>query len=147
MAIDLATGVVRRVTGLNNEVRSIAGCAGKLVGVTQDEILVIDPDSAAIVTRQAAPSSGPLNLVALPDRVEGTRELGAVELYWALASGAAPSGLAHADPMHYLRLAAHWADAYIHGPNDAADTLNLYRQDERRYDAKITIPLRRSARA
>ena len=53
-------------------------------------------------------------------------ELGAVELYWALASGAAPSGLAHADPMHYLRLAAHWADAYIHGPNDAADTLNLY---------------------
>jgi endoglucanase len=28
--------------------------------------------------------------------------------------------------MYYLRAAAHWAEAYITGPNDAADTLNLY---------------------
>ena len=28
--------------------------------------------------------------------------------------------------MYYLPLAATWAHAYITGPNDAADTLNLY---------------------
>jgi endoglucanase len=28
--------------------------------------------------------------------------------------------------MFYLQSAAHWAHAYITGPNDAADTLNLY---------------------
>ena len=53
-------------------------------------------------------------------------ELGAVELYRALASGTPPAGLPHTDPAHYLAAAAHWANAYIHGPNDAADTLNLY---------------------
>ncbi|MFI5042879.1 MAG: glycoside hydrolase family 9 protein, partial [Acidimicrobiales bacterium] len=53
-------------------------------------------------------------------------ELGAVELYQALAAGTLPDNLPHADPAFYLGAAAHWANAYIHGPNDAADTLNLY---------------------
>jgi endoglucanase len=54
-------------------------------------------------------------------------ELGATELYDALADGL-PSGvtLPHTDPTFYLQKAATWADAYITGPNDAADTLNLY---------------------
>jgi endoglucanase len=41
-------------------------------------------------------------------------ELGATEL--AIATGS----------RHYLRQAARWAHAYITGPNDARDTLNLY---------------------
>lgn len=53
-------------------------------------------------------------------------ELGATELYFALASGGLPSGLPQTDPLYYLQAAAHWAHAYITGPNDAADTLNLY---------------------
>jgi endoglucanase len=55
-------------------------------------------------------------------------ELGATELYFALATadGPLPSGLPNTDPQFYLRAAAHWAHAYITGPNDAADTLNLY---------------------
>lgn len=53
-------------------------------------------------------------------------ELGATELYFALASGDVPSGLSHSDASYYLKQAAHWANAYIKGPNDAADTLNLY---------------------
>jgi len=53
-------------------------------------------------------------------------ELGATELYKALAAGTPPTGLPHADPLFYLRSAAHWANAYITGPNDASDTLNLY---------------------
>ena len=53
-------------------------------------------------------------------------EFGATELYFALASGNLPAGLPHTDPMFYLQSAAHWAHAYITGPNDAADTLNLY---------------------
>ena len=55
-------------------------------------------------------------------------ELGATELYFALASADCPlpSSLRHTDPLFYLRAAAHWAHAYITGPNDAADTLNLY---------------------
>ena len=53
-------------------------------------------------------------------------ELGAAELALALEEPGAPSGLPHRDPRHYVELAAHWAHAYIHGPNDAADTLNLY---------------------
>lgn len=54
-------------------------------------------------------------------------ELGATELYLALqgASGL-PGGLPHTDPNYYLPLAATWANAYITGPGDAADTLNLY---------------------
>jgi len=53
-------------------------------------------------------------------------ELGATELYFAVAGGGLPAGLPHTDPLFYLRQAAHWAHAYITGPNDAADTLNLY---------------------
>jgi endoglucanase len=55
-------------------------------------------------------------------------ELGATELYFALATadGPLPSALKRSDPQFYLRAAAHWAHAYIAGPNDAADTLNLY---------------------
>ncbi len=53
-------------------------------------------------------------------------ELGATELYFALASGKLPAGLPHTDPLFYLQSAAHWAHAYITGPNDAADSLNLY---------------------
>jgi endoglucanase len=53
-------------------------------------------------------------------------ELGATELYFATASGGLPSGLPHTDPTFYLQKAATWANAYITGPNDAADTLNLY---------------------
>jgi endoglucanase len=53
-------------------------------------------------------------------------ELGATELYFALAHGDLPAGLPHTDPMFYLKSAADWAHAFIHGPNDAADTLNLY---------------------
>jgi endoglucanase len=55
-------------------------------------------------------------------------ELGATELYFALATaeGALPSALRQTDSHFYLRAAAHWAHAYITGPGDAADTLNLY---------------------
>jgi len=53
-------------------------------------------------------------------------ELGATELYKALAAATPPAGLPHTDPMYYMPLAAQWANAYITGPNDAADSLNLY---------------------
>lgn len=53
-------------------------------------------------------------------------ELGATELYFATALGGLPAGLPHTDPSFYLQDAAHWANAYITGPGDAADTLNLY---------------------
>ena len=58
-------------------------------------------------------------------------ELGASELYFALRQQQlrAPDlipNLSHKDPTHYLEAAAWWAHQYIIGPNDAADTLNLY---------------------
>ncbi|HEY6328142.1 MAG TPA: glycoside hydrolase family 9 protein, partial [Blastocatellia bacterium] len=55
-------------------------------------------------------------------------ELGAAELYYALASAGPnlPAGLPHTDPAFYVTAAANWANAYITGPNDDADTLNLY---------------------
>jgi len=53
-------------------------------------------------------------------------ELGAVQLYSAVASGGLPAGLPHTDPLFYLQQAAHWAKQYITSPDDAADTLNLY---------------------
>ena len=53
-------------------------------------------------------------------------ELGATELYFALQAGGVPSGLPHTDANFYLTAAANWAHAYITGPGDAADTLNLY---------------------
>ena len=53
-------------------------------------------------------------------------ELGATELYFALGHCDLPAGLPHTDPKYYLKLAAQWAHAYITGPNDQSDTLNLY---------------------
>jgi endoglucanase len=53
-------------------------------------------------------------------------ELAATELNLALAAATPPAGLPHSDPAFYLQQAAHWANAYITGPEDAADTLNLY---------------------
>jgi endoglucanase len=53
-------------------------------------------------------------------------ELGAVELYFAVAGGGLPPGLPHTDPLFYLQQAAHWANAYIASPEAGADTLNLY---------------------
>jgi len=53
-------------------------------------------------------------------------ELGATELYYATAMGDLPAGLPHTDASYYLGQAATWAHAYITGPNDAQDTLNLY---------------------
>jgi hypothetical protein len=53
-------------------------------------------------------------------------ELGATELAMALQAGGLPAGLPHTNPSFYLTKAAHWANAYITGPSDATDTLNLY---------------------
>ena len=53
-------------------------------------------------------------------------ELGAVELYRALSADTNRKALPETDPIFYGRLAAMWARAYIHGPNDARDALNLY---------------------
>jgi endoglucanase len=53
-------------------------------------------------------------------------ELGATELYLALQPGNLPAGLPHSDPNFYLTAAANWAHAYMTGPGDAGDTLNLY---------------------
>ncbi|PYU00601.1 MAG: hypothetical protein DMG34_19250, partial [Acidobacteria bacterium] len=53
-------------------------------------------------------------------------ELGATELYFAVQAGGLPAGLPHTDPTFYLTAAARWANAYITGPGDASDTLNLY---------------------
>ncbi len=53
-------------------------------------------------------------------------ELGATELYFALQHGNLPAGLPHTNPAHYLNLAANWAHAYVTGPGDGGDTLNLY---------------------
>ena len=52
-------------------------------------------------------------------------ELGATELYLAIASGGAPEEVPH-DASYYLQQAAHWASAYIASPEGGADTLNLY---------------------
>ena len=54
-------------------------------------------------------------------------ELGATELYNALSTNCSlPQGLPHTQASYYLNKAANWANAYITGPNDASDTLNLY---------------------
>ena len=53
-------------------------------------------------------------------------ELGATELYFAV-NGCGTSCPINLHPAsYYLQQAAQWANAYITGPNDAADTLNLY---------------------
>lgn len=56
-------------------------------------------------------------------------ELGATELFNALSCSSAGSldpALPHTNPSYYLGKAAHWANAYITGPNDASDSINLY---------------------
>lgn len=98
-----------------------------------------DPDYAASCLRSAehifdladtSPSGDLLTVIPFDFYPEtewrDDLELGATELYLALALGDLPSGLTHRDPSFYLKQAAHWANAYITGPNDAADTLNLY---------------------
>ena len=53
-------------------------------------------------------------------------ELGATELYFAV-QGCGTSCPVNLHPASfYLQQAAHWANAYITGPGDAGDTLNLY---------------------
>lgn len=58
-------------------------------------------------------------------------ELGGAELGLAVAQAAtrgdpALTALPHADSAYYLAQSASWANAYIHGPDDGTDTLNLY---------------------
>ena len=53
-------------------------------------------------------------------------ELGATELYLAVAGGGLPAGLPHTVASYYLQQAAHWASAYMSSADDATDTLNLY---------------------
>jgi endoglucanase len=54
-------------------------------------------------------------------------ELGATELYFAVQSCGASCPAPNLHPAsYYLQQAASWANAYITGPGDAADTLNLY---------------------
>jgi len=53
-------------------------------------------------------------------------ELAATELCLALEAAPPPGGMPHTDPAFYLTAAANWANAYITGPGDAGDTLNLY---------------------
>jgi endoglucanase len=53
-------------------------------------------------------------------------ELGATELYFAVQSCGSNCPVSIHPASYYLQQAAIWANAYITGPNDAADTLNLY---------------------
>jgi endoglucanase len=53
-------------------------------------------------------------------------ELGATELYFAVQGCGSSCPINLHPASYYLSQAAQWANAYITGPNDAADTLNLY---------------------
>ena len=53
-------------------------------------------------------------------------ELGATELYFAVQGCGSTCPINLHTASYYLQQAASWANAYITGPNDAADTLNLY---------------------
>jgi len=53
-------------------------------------------------------------------------ELGATELALAMDLGQLPPGLPHESSIYYLRSAANWSHAYITGPENGTDTLNLY---------------------
>jgi endoglucanase len=53
-------------------------------------------------------------------------ELGATELYFAVQGCGTSCPINLHPASYYLQKAATWANAYITGPNDAADTLNLY---------------------
>ena len=53
-------------------------------------------------------------------------EWGATELYFAVQSCGSSCPINLHPASYYLQQAAVWANAYITGPNDATDTLNLY---------------------
>ena len=53
-------------------------------------------------------------------------EWGATELYFAVQGCGSSCPINLHPASYYLQQAAHWANAYITGPNDGADTLNLY---------------------
>jgi len=53
-------------------------------------------------------------------------ELGATELYFAVQACGSSCPINLHPASYYLQQAAQWANAYITGPGDAADTLNLY---------------------
>ena len=53
-------------------------------------------------------------------------ELGATELYFAVQGCGSSCPINLHPASYYLQQGASWANAYISGPNDAADTLNLY---------------------
>ena len=53
-------------------------------------------------------------------------ELGATELYFAVQGCGSTCPVNLHPAAYYLQQAAHWANQYITGPGDAADTLNLY---------------------
>jgi endoglucanase len=53
-------------------------------------------------------------------------ELGATELYFAVQGCGSSCPINLHPASYYLQQAAHWANAYITGPGDAGDTLNLY---------------------
>jgi endoglucanase len=53
-------------------------------------------------------------------------ELGATELYFAVQGCGASCPVNLHPASYYLQQAAQWANAYITGPGDAGDTLNLY---------------------
>ena len=70
-------------------------------------------------------------------------ELGATELYLAVAAGGLPAGLPHTDPGFYLQAAAHWANAYITGP----ERRRRHAEPVRRVGPRpITTCIRRSTR-
>jgi endoglucanase len=57
---------------------------------------------------------------------QGDLELGAAELVRATATSTDRSGLPHPEPVYWFQQADHWAQAYMEGPLDGTDTLNLY---------------------
>ncbi len=57
---------------------------------------------------------------------QGDMELGATELLRATATAADRSGLPHLEPLYWFEQADHWGQAYMEGPLDGTDTVNLY---------------------
>jgi hypothetical protein len=81
-------------------------------------------------------------------------ELGAAELLRATAAGANRLGLPHPDPLYWFKQADQWGQAYMEGPLDGTDTLNLYDvaalahlellEDRRYVPAKAVVRMRTS---
>jgi endoglucanase len=53
-------------------------------------------------------------------------ELGAAELYRAMALGGLPADALVFDPLYYLELSGHWAAAYMSSPDAGGELLGLY---------------------